>query len=178
MWKLKEDVVKDIEPLFISLGSNINPLENLNSALHYLKEEFGKIKTSNFYRSPAILGPANKERQSNYLNAAILTESDLDCDFVKFNILRKIEDKLHRIRTDEKFAARTIDLDISLYGSIIKDTENIVIPDPDIMTQAHIVYPLCDLDPNFIHPINKLTLNAIQSTMNNSEIILFNKSKQ
>ncbi len=177
MWKLKEDVVEDIKPLFISLGSNINPLENLNSALHYLKQEFGKIKISNFYQSPAILGPANKEKQADYLNAAILTESDLDSDFVKFNILRKIEDRLHRTRTDDKFAARTIDLDISLYGSIIKNTEYIVIPDPDIMTQAHITYPLCELDPDFIHPVKKLTLRAIQSTMNNSEIILFNKSR-
>lgn len=178
MWKLKEDAIRKVKPLFISLGSNINPLENLKSALNYLEKEFGKIKISNYYQSPAILGPINKDRQANYLNAAILTESDLDIEFVKFNILRKIEYKLNRTRTFDKFASRTIDLDISIYGSIVKNTENIIIPDPDIMTHAHVIFPLCDLDPDFIHPINKLTLNTIQSTMDSSEVILFENNMQ
>ncbi|MCE7734762.1 MAG: 2-amino-4-hydroxy-6-hydroxymethyldihydropteridine diphosphokinase [Candidatus Heimdallarchaeota archaeon] len=169
---MKEVASRSKKPLFISLGSNINTLENVNSALNYLEEEFGKIKISNFYQSPAILGSSNNDNQADYLNAAILAESNLESEFIKFDILRKIEKKLNRIRTVDKFASRTIDLDIALYGSIVKNTENIIIPDPDIMTHTHVIYPLCDLDPDFIHPVRKLTLRAIKSTMNNSNVIL------
>ena len=177
MLKLNDGESKDSKPLFISIGSNINPLENLNSAINYLEKEFGEVKISNFYKSSAIVGPINREKQEDFLNAAILTESNLAIEFIKINILRKIEEKLNRVRTSDKFAPRTIDLDIALYGTIVKYSENIIIPDPDIDKYAHIIYPLHDLDPNFIHPVKKLTLEAIKSTIVNSEVIVFNNKR-
>ncbi|MFV2015059.1 MAG: 2-amino-4-hydroxy-6-hydroxymethyldihydropteridine diphosphokinase, partial [Candidatus Heimdallarchaeota archaeon] len=133
---MSENVNKDNKPLFITLGSNINPRQNLDNAINYLKDEFENIKVSNYYLTPAITGPKSTSKQEDYLNAAILTVSNLDANFIKFNILRKIEQRLGRVRTSEKFAARTMDLDIALYGPLVTHIDNIVIPDPDILRYA------------------------------------------
>ena len=88
--------------------------------------------------------------------------------------MRKIELRLSRVRTTEKFAAGTMDIDIALYGPLVTHIDNVVIPDPDILRYAHIIYPLCDLDPNFIHPIKQIRLETIKSSVDNSKIINLN----
>ncbi|MHA2253295.1 MAG: 2-amino-4-hydroxy-6-hydroxymethyldihydropteridine diphosphokinase [Candidatus Kariarchaeaceae archaeon] len=147
--------------VFISLGSNINALENILSAVSELGQIFSVKAKSKIYKSKAFGNP----KRPDYLNAAVLIETEIKPVELKFNILRKIENDLGRIRSKDKFASRTIDLDIAIYGDmVINDEEDkIIIPDPYIEERAFLALPLADLSPEYLHPISKRTLESIAS---------------
>lgn len=150
--------------VFITLGSNIEPEENLCEAVRLLGERFTILATSHVYETAPIdaAGQVSSE-QANFLNAAVLIETDLPPYSLKYEVLREIETQLGRVRTEDKYASRTIDLDIALYGyEIITNPGNgLVIPDPDSLTRAHVALPLADLAPDFVHPITRETLAEV-----------------
>ena len=152
-------------PVFITLGSNLDPARNLRWAAGLLADQAGVERASRVYES-IPLGPDGAPLdQPAYLNAAVLVRvrADVPPDVFKFRVLRAIEASLGRQRTADKYAARPIDLDIALYGDIVlEDSEhNLTLPDPEILTRAHVALPLADLDAGFVHPVNGETLGAI-----------------
>jgi 2-amino-4-hydroxy-6-hydroxymethyldihydropteridine diphosphokinase len=167
-------------PVFITLGSNIEPERNLPAAVRLLADHEGitVLRVSRVYRSPAIGadGKVNPDQQ-DFLNAAVLIETNLPILKLKKNILRQIEAQLERVRTKDKYAARTIDLDIALFGNdtlglIIEEPDGsgeTVFPDPDITRFAHVALPLADLDPDFVHPLTGETLGEIGARFGDAE---------
>jgi 2-amino-4-hydroxy-6-hydroxymethyldihydropteridine diphosphokinase len=159
-------------PVFIALGSNIEPEKNLPAAVRLLSQQQGVevAAVSRVYRSPAV-GPDGQPTpdQPDFLNAAVLVHSDLPILRLKQDILRRIEAELGRVRTSDKFAPRPIDLDIVLYGEdvlglVIEQLDGsgeTIFPDPAIMRHAFLALPLADLDPDFIHPVSGERLSAI-----------------
>jgi len=71
---------------------------------------------------------------------------------LKFGLLRRIEADLGRVRTADKYAARTIDLDILLYGDRIIDQPDLKVPDPDLRERAFLIVPLAELAPDVVLP--------------------------
>jgi len=118
----------------ILLGSNIEPEKNLILALKLLSEGFGNLRFSSAWESQSVGsdGP-------NYLNAAILVETPLDAKAVYQQILRPLENRLGRVRHEDKFAPRTIDLDIVTWN---QDTV-----DQEIWKSAHAALPTSQLLP-------------------------------
>lgn len=100
----------------------------------------------------------------NFLNVAALLETTLEPADLK-QALRSIEEDLGRVRLKDKYAARAIDLDLSLYGSQMVDDPHLVLPDPEILDHAHLAIPLAELDPAFMHPGEKEELEAIAGRM-------------
>lgn len=156
--------------IFILLGSNIEPELNLREAVRLLGEKLPIKRVSHVYQTAPIdvEGKVNPE-QPNFLNAAVLVESNLTVLELKQSILLKIEQRLGRKRTADKFAPRPIDLDIVLYGNhvlglVIEHTDGqteMVIPARDTLTYAYIALPLADLAPDFVHPLTGETLGQI-----------------
>lgn len=144
------------EPAFISLGSNISPEKNLPAAIQAIKKLASPIDVSNIYRSPAV-GPTV---QAEFLNAGVRLVTEYE-PIVLRNVLKSIEASLGRVRTEDKFAPRTIDLDLILLGNQIVEEGEFQLPDPDLLKQAHLAVPLAELDPNFRHPITKESLAII-----------------
>lgn len=167
-------------PVFITLGSNIDADKNLPAAVRLLADHEGITvrRVSRVYRSPAVGadGKVNPD-QDDFLNAAVLIDTDLPILKLKKNILRQIEAQLERVRTKDKFAPRTIDLDIALFGSdtlglIIEEPDGsgeTVFPDPDITRFAHVALPLADLDPAFEHPLTGEALGVIAARFADAE---------
>ncbi len=153
------------ERVFITLGSNIEPEKNLPQAVKLLSAEVRILKASRVYET-APVGTSGR----NFLNAAVLVETDTPPLVLKFEILRPIEARLGRVRTEDKNAPRPIDLDVALYGSLILDDprNGIRLPDPDILTRAHVALPLADLDPDCIHPLTDETLAQIAARLEHS----------
>ncbi len=149
------------ERIFVVLGSNIEPQKHILRAIQELKSEFHVVGVSKIYQSPAY----GSEGQADYLNAAVLIESDISPQNLKHERLRQIEFRLGRKRSIDKYAPRTIDLDIALFGQhIIHDKQNgLIIPDPGILKHSFISLPLADLLDDFQHPITKQTLGSIAS---------------
>ena len=145
---------------FIALGSNIDPETNLPLAAARLSELGNLIAVSKVYQNPAIAD----EPQPDYLNAAVLIETTLDPLTIR-DKLREIEADLGRIRTEDKFAPRTIDLDLCLLGDRVLDHELISIPDPDLLKRAHLAVTLAELRPDFLHPITGDSLEEIANEL-------------
>lgn len=141
---------------FISLGSNIEPDLNLPKAIQKLSR-LGKIlAVSGVYQNRAL----GRSEQPDYLNAAVLMETEYQALALRHE-LRTIESELGRVRTEDKYAARTIDLDLCLFDKLIIHSPEFELPDPGIFERAHLALPLADLDPGFKHPITDEALSEI-----------------
>lgn len=141
------------ERAFISIGSNINPELHIPLAVARLAE-LGHVRAiSNVYENQAI-GPKG---QPDFLNAAVLVDTDLPLDEL-LEKLSAIEDALGRVRTADKFSPRTIDLDVCLFGDLVRETPRPVLPDPDILTRGYLAVTLAELDPGFRHPVTDESL--------------------
>lgn len=165
--------------VFITLGSNIEPEKHLPAAVYLLADQPGVevVAVSRVYRTAPINAEGEVDpEQADYLNAAVLIETTLPLMTLKKEILRNIEARLGRVRTPDKYAARTIDLDVALYGEevlglVIEEPDGsreIVFPDPQITRFAHVALPLADLDPEFEHPVTGETLAEIAARFKDS----------
>lgn len=143
--------------VYILLGSNINPGNNIQEAVRRLSRHSRLLVVSPIYES----APVGKTDQPNFLNAAMLIETNLTAAELKAKVLRAIEEKLGRVRTGDKNGPRTIDLDIALFGDQVLNVGSRHIPDPDILRHAHVAVPLADLAPQQRHPETGQTLREI-----------------
>jgi 7,8-dihydro-6-hydroxymethylpterin-pyrophosphokinase len=75
-----------------------------------------------------------------------------------------------RVRTTDKAAPRTLDLDIVFYGQEPLILGNRRIPDPDVIRFAYLALPLADIAPHWIHPDNELTLRQIANNLAHTEM--------
>jgi 2-amino-4-hydroxy-6-hydroxymethyldihydropteridine diphosphokinase len=148
--------------IIISIGSNINKEVNLPLAVQLLAEKCQLIAASPVYETV----PVGLINQANFFNAAVLIETNLDALQFKQQILIPIEQQLSRIRSAEKNAPRTIDLDISLFNNEIQDIDqNHHIPDPDLLKFPHVAVPIADIVPNLRHPETGETMGNIAARL-------------
>jgi 2-amino-4-hydroxy-6-hydroxymethyldihydropteridine diphosphokinase len=125
--------------VYVGLGSNIEPEANLPRALDLLCEQVELEAISTVWETP----PAGLKGH-NFLNAVVLAKTQLTMGLLKSLVLRPAEIQLGRVRTANKYAPRTIDLDILIYdGRVI---------DKSIWEQAFIAVPLAELLPDLSHP--------------------------
>jgi|SRR5690349_14707813 len=155
--------------VYISLGSNIDPNGNLRKAVSLLVQS-SRLET---YSSAYITPPQGFTDQADFWNVAIKIMTDMTPITLKHDVLAVIEQKLNRVRDpNNKNAPRTIDLDISLWNDDIFDygEKPWHIPDPDILHFAHVVIPLAEIAPYYVHPIEKITLAQIATQYDISQL--------
>lgn len=151
------------ERVVISLGSNIEPERYLPQAVGALLELGRLVAVSAAYLNPAI-GP---NAQPDFLNAAALLVTELSPQDLRRE-LRRLESRLGRRRTADKFAPRTIDLDLVLYGSKVLEESGLHLPDPDLLVRAHLAVSVAELAPDLRHPITGERLAAIAARLSSS----------
>jgi len=157
--RTREDLAAQPNRVFVTLGSNIDPVVNLQAAVAQLHAHDA---VSLVAVSPAHeTAPVGTVDQANFLNAATLVETSMSASALKSSVLQPIEQTLGRVRTEDKNAARTIDLDIALFNHDVLDLASRHIPDPDILKYPHVAVPLADLAPYYIHPETGQTLAEI-----------------
>lgn len=131
--------------VYIGLGSNIDPVKNLDGALEMLARHVIIDEVSQTWETPAVgsHGP-------NFLNSAARIRTQLPPELLKSLVLRRIERELGRVRTANKNAPRTIDLDVLVYeGQVL---------DPKIWVYAFLAVPLAELLPGLQNPDTGETL--------------------
>jgi len=151
----------------IGVGSNIEPERNITDALARLSKRVDITGISTFYKTTPIL----RKDQDDYLNGVWKISTSMLPEELKFDVLRKIEKELHRNRESDKYAPRTIDLDLLLYGDMVIHEENLTIPDPDIYKRSFIAFPLSELNPDLVMPDTKKPLIDILSALSNGSMI-------
>lgn len=134
---------------FISLGSNLGePAVQIEKALDALSQiPHSTLGTrSPLYRNPAI-GPG---QQPDYLNAVAEMYTSLDA-LALLAHLQQIESSQGRVRS-ERWGARTLDLDLLLYGDAVIDLPQLQVPHLRMQQRNFVLYPLHDISPNLILP--------------------------
>jgi 2-amino-4-hydroxy-6-hydroxymethyldihydropteridine diphosphokinase len=138
--------VEQIEHLvYIGLGSNIAPLQNLPEAVDQLTSAIEVEELSSVWETPAIgsEGP-------NFLNAVARARTYLALGDLKNKILCEIEANMGRVRSIDKNAPRPIDLDILIFDDEVLDAT--------IWDQVHLAMPLAELSCCIEHPHSGDTL--------------------
>lgn len=97
-----------------------------------------------------------------FLNAAVLLVANLEPDAAKRGMIAAVERKLQRVRDRrDRFAPRTIDIDISLWDDEVLTIGGRPVPEPDILRYLHVTQPLADIAPDYVHPLEGRTLADI-----------------
>ena len=130
---------------YIGLGSNLDkPEEQLQRALQSFNNEteLELLKVSSFYQSKALTLPGSVQ-QNDYINAVVQLQTALSAEQLLLQ-LHKIEAQQGRER-QEKWGARTLDLDILLYGEQSIQTETLIIPHSQIALRNFVIHPLFEI---------------------------------
>lgn len=135
-----------METVYLSLGSNIEPRRNISIAIQELRRYFGQLQLSPVYESNAI-GFSG----APFINLVVSFTTNLSPDYIQ-KLIHHLENSQGRIRNGERFTARTLDIDLILYGSLINSTPPIL-PRDDILRYAFVLRPLADIAPDVIHPL-------------------------
>ena len=133
---------------FVSVGSNILPAENVRRALKLLAVRARLVGISTFYRT----APLGRPEQEDYYNGVAEIETPLPPLALRDEVLRAIEAELGRVRGADRYAPRTIDLDLIAYGNIELKAEGLVLPDPEIARRPFLAIPLAELAPTLAFP--------------------------
>ena len=113
---------------FVSVGSNIEPERNVLAALTMLASTTEVTASSTFYRTT----PIGRADQPMYINGVWQIHTDLEPGQVQEVLLWSIEALLGRRRSADKFAPRTIDLDLVLYDDLVSEGPKVKLPHPDV----------------------------------------------
>lgn len=133
---------------FISLGSNIDKEANMSAAVRMLQELCYLVAVSTVYETL----PMGLPDQPNFFNLAVLVETTLRPGQLKLQVLDYVEQELKRVRTDDKNAPRTMDVDLTLFNDEVLDYNRHHLPDPDLLRFAHVAVPIADIAPELHHP--------------------------
>jgi 2-amino-4-hydroxy-6-hydroxymethyldihydropteridine diphosphokinase len=144
--------MKKYHKFYLNIGSNIEPETNLPKTINILRE-YGSVQTiSNAWESIAIgsSGP-------NFLNASVLFSTTLNPKELKQKIIRTIETALGRVRSKNRNAPRTIDIDIIMVDDQPFNLER--------WNNPFVVVPMSELEPELLHPIENQKLSLVAERM-------------
>jgi 2-amino-4-hydroxy-6-hydroxymethyldihydropteridine diphosphokinase len=142
---------------FVGVGSNIDPAENVRKAILLLAAQTHILGISTVYGTEA----ENQPDQPSYYNCVVEIETEASPKELKLRVLRRIEEELGRKRNEDKFAPRTIDLDLLMYGDLVLKTDDLTLPDPLILSRPFLAIPLSELAPDLILPGAGLSIEAV-----------------
>jgi 2-amino-4-hydroxy-6-hydroxymethyldihydropteridine diphosphokinase len=134
----------------IGVGSNLDPEHHVALARRTLAEEQVLLGESRWVRTAALGPPDGAGRptlrpdQPDYLNGAFLIATRLDLDALR-RYLRELEARLGRQRGTDKFAARTIDLDVAVWDGVVVD--------PDVAVRDFLRVAVGELVPELVLPV-------------------------
>jgi len=136
--------------VFIGLGANLaDPLRQLQLAAGALRQlpATNLVKLSSFYRSR----PMGPQDQPDYVNAVAQLETRLTAEQL-LNALQQIEQTQGRQRKAERWGARTLDLDILLFGQQVIQTPRLTVPHYGLHLREFVIYPLLEIAEDLTIP--------------------------
>ena len=152
--------------VFVGVGSNIEPVVRIGDALVDLQERFGAIQLSTAYRNPAV-GFEGDE----FVNLVVRFRTTVSLSEV-LGILHQIEIRAGKDLAAPRMSAKTIDLDLLLFGDLIVDNDRLILPRPESVTAAYYVKPLFELAPNRVHPVAGSTFTELWSQLESTAVSL------
>jgi 2-amino-4-hydroxy-6-hydroxymethyldihydropteridine diphosphokinase len=156
---------------YISIGSNTGDrLGNCKKAVSGLTESKTSIlkEKSAFY----LTEPVDYTDQDWFINLVVKIETLLD-PFLLLDRLKSIQNNAGRNHNAERFGPRIIDLDIIMYDDCVINSSELTIPHPRMHKRHFVLKPICDIDPDVIHPVLKKDMKHLLDSLdkNNQRVI-------
>jgi len=139
--------------VFLSIGSNIAPEDNLRMACRELASGYGDLNMSSVYRNKAVGFVGD-----DFLNMVV----GFNTAVAPERIITRIE-QLHkqagREHQESSFCSRTLDLDILLYGDLVR--QRLKLPHQDIEKYGFVLRPMVEVAPELRHPVSGKTMSQL-----------------
>ena len=149
--------------VFLSLGSNIDPKENLKYACRELEKAFGNIQISSVFRNKPIGFEGN-----DFLNMVVKVKSSFNPNEM-LDFLGRVESATGRNIGAGAFDSRSLDIDMVLYGDLVHPEKPFKIPRNDIELYSFVLCPLAEIDPDGIHPVTGKTFKDLWEGFDQAE---------
>lgn len=143
--------------VFLALGSNIG---NWKVNFNFCLIELYKISQFKAIGNIYVSKPYGFKNQNHFYNTALEIKTTYSPTQL-INKIKLIEKKLHKNKII-KNGPRRIDIDIIFFNSLKLNKENLVIPHPRAINRDFVIFPLCDIDPFFQHPVEKKSLKKLK----------------
>ncbi len=143
--------------VFLILGGNRgNTIEIFSAAIDLVTKHIGpKKSTSALYESESW-----GFKSDPFVNQVLIINTILSPSEV-LSVIQDIEKQLGRIRQTDGYEARTIDIDILYYDSLIVSSDTLTIPHPRISERRFVLVPLAEIAPNFLDPVKGMTISEM-----------------
>ena len=141
--------------VYVAAGSNVEPERHLALAVAQLAQEFPGARSSPWYRNRAV-----GFEGADFINLVVGFTTSLPVRAV-LERLHAIEARCGRARDARRWAPRTMDLDVLLYGDLVCDEPGLRLPRPDLLRRAYMLGPLAALAPEVSHPTAQLTIGEL-----------------
>ena len=148
-----------MQQVFVSIGSNIDPRNNIEEARIILGNLFD-CTFSGLYETRAEGFEGN-----DFVNSVVGFETDLQLIELK-DKLKQIEKKMGRIDNQKGMSDRIIDLDIILYGDQVIQDGDFDIPSKDIENYLFVLEPLSEIAGDLLHPVSKIPFSELLKQLN------------
>jgi len=141
--------------VYVAAGSNVDASRNLQRALAELASSYGPLRISPAYRNQAVGFDGD-----DFINLAVGFATSDDLERVRTR-LQQIEALCGRPSDAPKWAPRSMDLDILMYGDSVRSDSGIVLPRPDLLRRDYMLKPMADLAPELEHPLAHKTMREL-----------------
>lgn len=141
--------------VYVAVGSNIHPEENVAKAAHELKRLFPDARFSSWYRNRAVGFEGD-----DFVNGVVGFTTGLPLPTV-IEHLRAVEALCGRPRNAPRWAPRAMDLDVLLYDNVVCVEPTMTLPRPDLLKRPYMLGPLAELAPEVVHPTAGLTIGEL-----------------
>lgn len=150
--------------IFLGIGSNIEPEKNINAGLKSLEKLFSKLEVSPIYQAPSFGFDGD-----DFYNLVVAAETELPINDV-VSILRQVEFDHGRPIEAIKFAPRSLDIDLLLFGDYVGKVDchagEYKIPRSDIDKYDFVLRPLQDIAGHLKHPATGNSFADMWQAMN------------
>ena len=148
----------------VSLGSNLGDRRaHLDFAVARLRTLLANLRVSPYHDTEPVGVP---DRQPLFLNAAAVGDTSLGARDL-LDALLAIERERGRERPFPG-AARTLDLDLVLYGSLVMDEPGLIIPHPRFRERLFVLDPLAETAPDLVDPVTGSNVASLLARLNAS----------
>jgi 2-amino-4-hydroxy-6-hydroxymethyldihydropteridine diphosphokinase len=144
-----------VPEVYVAAGSNVEPQKNLERAVGELTRAFPGVRFSPWYQNAAAGFSGD-----DFINLVAGFSTQLPLAQV-LSRLHAIETLCGRPRDAPRWAPRSMDLDVLLYGDLVCEEGAVRLPRPDLLKRAYMLGPLAALAPAVVHPTAGATIGEL-----------------
>ena len=157
-------------PLYLLIGGNQgNRQQIINNATNLIQQRIGFVAVSSHIYETEPWGDFQDPNTQLFLNIALLVHTNLT-PLQALSSALLIEKELGRQRIGlpsssnlRTYSSRPIDIDLIFFGNLVINTPTLTLPHPRMHLRRFVLKPLCDIAPDYIHPLFNKTLNTLLS---------------